>query len=262
LSQGCSWTNRVAVEQTVAQTVSGGDIETKQSFSTTWRFAVLGRDADGGLSMEAVFERLQIKMRSPMGNWNFDSAGIDDPGSPLAALRGLSGGRFTFTIGPDMRVREVGGLAELSAQMAAAAKDPELASIAGSYINEASIRASLETMFGLFPDKNIAVGESWTRTSTPGGGMPVVVRGKITATKIAGDRLSARVEGRIEPAGESGTVELRGRQSGIVELDARRLRILGGSISQDLAGRVQVGGTMVPMTVKSSTRFELADQEP
>ena len=43
------------VQQRVAQTVSGGDIETRQSFSTTWRFAVLGRDAEGGLSMEGTF---------------------------------------------------------------------------------------------------------------------------------------------------------------------------------------------------------------
>ena len=251
-----SWRTKVEVRQSVSQTIGGRDIESRQSFSTTYRFKVLGRDADGGLSIEAVYENLALKLTSRLGSASFDSSEPDDPSSPLAALGGLVGGSFTFALGPTMRLGGIGGLPELAARMAAAAKDPAFASSASAYMNEGSIRHSLEAIFGLFPAAKVAAGESWIVESAMDCSMPLVSRNKITATKAAGYRISARIEGVIGPAGGGGAVELRGTVSGGVELDAASLRILGGCMNQNLSGSVLVRGTRIPMEVKNSMRFE------
>ena len=259
LDTGSSWATRVSAEQTLTQSMGGRDIEARQSFSTTYRFTVLGRDPGGALSMEAVYEGLSLRISSPLGTWSFDSSGAVDPESRFAALRALVGGRFTFSLGPDMRVRDLGGLSELAARIAVAARNPILAASASSWMNEAAMRSSLEAMFGLFPGGKIAVGQSWNVSSSPGGGMPVVAHNTITATKVSGDKMSATIDGRIEGAGEGGAAELRGKQDGSVDLDRARLRILGGGVSQDLVGSVMVSGTKVPITVHSVISFDSVD---
>ena len=251
-----TWSTRMSAEQTLTQVVGGCDIESRQSFSTTYRFTVLGRDPGGALSMEAVYDGLSLRMSSPLGNLSFDSSEPVDPKSRFATLYALVGGRFTFSLGSDMRVRDLGGLAELAARIAAAARNPELAATASSWLNEASMRSSLEAMFGLFPSGNIAVGQSWNVTSGSGGGMPIVAHNRITATKVSGESMSATIDGSIEPAGEGGAAELRGKQSGSVDLDRMRLQILSGKMRQDLVGSVMVSGTKVPITVHSVISFD------
>lgn len=266
LTAGSTWANKVDVEQRIAQRVGGRDIETRLSFSTTYRFTLLSREPDGDLRMEAAYERLAIRASSPTGDWSFDSAanpagpvGTAGKGPRLDALRALVGGRFAFVLGTDMAVRGITGLAELAARMAAASGNPALASVAGSWMGEAPVRMGLEAVFGLFPRKKVALGESWTLAPVPVGGIPITVRSRITATKVSGDKLSARVEGIIEPAGDRADEGLRGTQTGAVELDTASLRITGGTMGQDIVGSVMVGGTKVPMTVSGTTRFESAD---
>jgi hypothetical protein len=160
-----------------------------------------------------------------------------------------------------MRVRNLGGLAELAARLAAAAENPALASTASAYLSEASIRQSLEAMFGLFPAAKVGVGDSWSIAISPSCGFPLSSRVKVTATKVAttkvaGDRIAAKIEGVIESGGEGSASELRGTESGSVDLDIASLRILGGSKSQNFTGTMLVRGTKIPMTVTSATRFE------
>ena len=260
LGPSSTWTTKVSAEQTLTQSMGGRDIEARQSFSTSYRFTVFGRDPGGALSMEAAYEGLALRISSPLGNWSFDSSGPADPESPFAALRALVDGRFTFSLGADMRVRDLGGLSELAARIAATARNPVLAANASSWMSEAALRTSLEAMFGLFPSGKIAVGQSWNLTSSPGGGMPVVVHNTITATKVSGEKMSATIDGRIEPAGEGGAAQLRGSQSGSVDLDRAGLRILGGGMSQDLVGSFMVRGTEVPITVHSVISFDGVDR--
>ena len=266
LTAGSTWANRVDVEQRVEQRIGGRGIETRLSFSTTYRFTLLGRGAGGELRMEATYERLAIKAASPAGDWSFDSAassagtfGTARNGPRLDALRALAGGRFAFVLGTDMAVRGITGLPELAARMAAASGNPALASVASSWMGEAPVRMGLEAIFGLFPRKKVAPGESWALAPAQVGGIPITVRSRVTATKVSGDKLSARVEGIIEPAGDRADDGLRGTQTGAVELDTASLRITGGTMGQDIVGSVMVGGTKVPMTVSSTTRFESAE---
>jgi hypothetical protein len=256
LQAGTSWTNTVVVAQTITQEISGRAIEAKQDFSTTYRFKVLGRGEKDSLSMEASYERLKLDMKSPAGSISFDSGDSVDPSSPLGVMTALIGGRFTFKLGTDLKVSEVGGLSELAAKMAAAAKDPALASMASSYLNESSIRQSLESLFGLFPTRSIRPGESWTSSSSLNTGVSASMKSKLTAIKVAGDQISTKVEGEIEPLEKGATSELRGHLSGSLELNAASLRILDGNISQSLSGKIAINGTSIPITVTSSIRYE------
>jgi hypothetical protein len=256
LKAGASWTNTVSVAQTIVQELSGRAVETKQDLSTRYRFTVLGRGEGGALAMEASYEYLKLDIKSPVGSLSFDSCDSVDPASPLSPMGALIGGRFTFKLGADLEVSEVGGLSELAAKTAAAAKDPALAATASAFLNEASIRQSLESLFGLFPATKVASGESWTSSFSLGSGVSVSTKSKLIATKVLGDRVSAKLEGEIESAGDGGVHELHGSLSGTVELDVASLRLLGGDMSQSLAGRVTVGGASIPIKVASRIRYE------
>jgi hypothetical protein len=236
-------------------------MKTEQYFSTTYRFTVLGRGLKGELSIEAVYDRLVLKMKSPTGNYSYDSALNEDLSSPLAALRGLVGGRLTFALGSDLRIGEIGGLPELSARIAAAARNPALAVVAAATMGEAPIRRSLESIFGLFPKGHVAAGDSWAMEASPtegssGSGALAASRCKITAVKVNGDRFSAKVE--AIPAGPAGgeASMLCGALSGHVELDSARLRVLSGAMKMDIDGSVIVRGTKIPTKIKSAMHFE------
>jgi len=200
-------------------------------------------------------------MKSPTGNYSYDSALNENPSSPLAALRGLVGGRITFALGRDLRIGEIGGLPELSARIAAAAKDPALATVAAATMGEAPIRRSLESIFGLFPKGHVAAGDSWAMEASPtegssGSGALAPPRCKITAVKVNGDRVSAKAEGaQIGPTDGEASM-LHGALSGHVELDSARLRVISGAMSMDIDGSVIVRGMKIPTKIKSAMRFE------
>jgi hypothetical protein len=82
------------------------------------------------------------------------------------------------------------------------------------------------------------------------------MKSKLTAIKVAGDQISTKVEGEIEPLEKGATSELRGHLSGSLELNAASLRILDGNISQSLSGKIAINGTSIPITVTSSIRYE------
>ncbi len=253
---GASWTNEVAVEQTVVQTIGGRDIESRLFFCMNYRFRLIGRESDGSVAMEAGFERLAIRATSPVGDFSFDSASPAGASPTLAPLAALAGATFRFRLGQDLKVSGIGGLEVLAARIAAAARDPSLAASASSFVNETSIRQSLESIFCFFPTGEVAPGDIWKAESTLGGQAPSVTRYVFTDVKNERGRLTEKVEGRVEPAQAGGGANLRGAISGEVEVDADALRVLAGSIDQELSGIIVVHGVSMPMEVKTLTTFK------
>jgi hypothetical protein len=250
------WTSTVLVEQSIVQTIGSREIATAQSFSTTYRFSLVGRGAGGELAMEASYLRISLKMKSPDGNYSFNSANDAESSASLAALRGLVGGSFTFTLRPDRRVGEIAGLPALAARIAASANDPAIAARASEYLGESSIRASLEMMFGLFPAEEVAVGDRWAIAVSSGKGALDFSRCRATAMKIDGKQLSAKVDGTIESAEEDGRARLGGSLSGNARLDTASLQILAGGITMELAGEIVVRGIKIPVKIARVTSFE------
>ena len=145
----------------------------------------------------------------------------------------------------------IGGLEVLAARIAAAARDPSLAGEPSSFVNKTSIGQSLESIFCFFPTGEVAPGDIWKAESTLGGQPPSVTRYVFTDVKNKRGRLTEKVEGRVEPAQAGGGANLRGAISGEVEVDADTLRVLAGSIDQELSGIIVVHGVSMPMEVKT-----------
>jgi hypothetical protein len=252
LDKASTWRSTLVVDQAIEQRIGSRKIRTRQVSSTTYRFSCLGRNDDGGLSMELSYERLALKLSTAGASYDFDSASTQDPASPLAPLNALVGGRIGFTLGPDHRIGELSGLAELAARIAAASRNPVLAAGASSFLGEGQVRKGLESIFGMFPASSVAVGDSWPLPAS--GGNPTRI--KLTAIGLENDRIAVELTGPVEPSlGGEGT-SLRGELKGKVELDPAGLRVLAGELSLSLEGSVRLRGLDVPMRIASSTRFE------
>ena len=169
---------RYRTTQKTVATISGmpgADTQTvEQTMAQTTAMKVIAVGADGSATIQQTFEAMRMEMTTPNGTIVFDSAVKEPPSDPMVAgmaavLTGMVGEAITIVLKPDGEVVKVEGMGRIFERMSAklpaeVTNSPMVASLKGALSDE-GMRRTVEQSFGLFPDKPVATGETWTRTS-------------------------------------------------------------------------------------------------
>jgi len=250
LQQGASYTLQyvqtlhVRTERATAAGPVGAE-EFTQTNGTGYRFDVLSVGPDGKARVKVTFERVLIKDQGPAGSVDYDSA--DPPAEVPFAVRipaALVGKHFTMTISPKGLISDVQGVEEMVSQVVEDLEDvPEpdhsrmVTDVQQQFTNETML-AMMQPLLDVYPEKPVAVGESWERKDSPAPGITVTnvwtfkeAKDGVNILQLNGS-FSTNPSGLPPEAGPPPTV--RGNAEGTLELSATTGWTLTGSVGRSI----------------------------
>jgi len=272
LEPGKSYGAKMIADQTITQTLMGQTQTITQSIGMGYTYQVQSVDPDGSMWVKITYDWVSYKQDSPMGKVSYDSA--NPPATvPQAAIgyAALVGRGFSAKITPTGEMTDVRGADQMVAEILGAMNLPagsardQVEALLRTQLSDEALKDSFEKAALFYPDKPIAVGDSWSGQIALASGMPMIL--DTTWTLKARKNGVATVETRsdvrpnpgakpLELAGMSISYELSGVQSGSMDLDEKTGWLLGGTLKQDVSGKVSAMGTSWPITIVSNIRFE------
>ncbi len=272
LEAGKSYGAKMIADQILTQTLAGQTQTMTQTVGMAYTYDVQSVEPDGTMLVKATYDWVLYKQDGPLGKVSYDSA--NPPASvPQAALgyAALVGQGFTMRLKPTGEIVDVQGVDEMIAQMldalgvpAGSARDELEASLRSQFGGEA-LKESFEKAGLFYPDKPVAVGDSWSKPIALESGVPMVL--DTTWTLKARKNGVATVEARsnvqrnpgakpLEMAGMTISYEMSGEQTGTMELDEKTGWPVSATMKQNLTGQISAMGMTWPMTIVSDIRFE------
>jgi hypothetical protein len=190
------WTKGDEVRYRISQqsntTLSGlpglNDMSIDQNISQVVRMTVEDITADGNATIRETFESMRLEQSAPTGKVVFDSTtpheSTDTSEAAVAAMMSaLVGESITMVIAPSGSVSRIEGMTRiLDKAMKSLSLTPGAAVVMNQLkglVGDDAIRGMFDQSFGIFPDRPLRVGDSWTSQFEPTN--PVL--GKLTASR-------------------------------------------------------------------------------
>ncbi len=284
LAKGKTYYERTVIDQHMVQTVMNMQQVMDQGIGTGLQMDVLDVDPQGNMRIRNTYNWSMATRTGSMGNLNYDSAKQTTPppgAEPFAALLGQS---YIIRITPKGEVLDVNGVEELQAAVrkklpAGAEAGPALGALS-QYLDKNSIKQMLESALGVYPDKPVEVGESWSKKRVFSPMFELTIDSKWTLQKledgvaIIATTSSSRSNANkpVEAGGMKMRFDLAGTQDGTIRMQQATGLILLGQAQQQLKGEIklgdsaQVGSTQgppamaIPVVFDTKVRMEMSDK--
>ena len=218
----------------------------------------------GNKQIVTAIDRLRIKMGMAGMNIDVDTdkpaSGTNSGSDPFSKinnmLAGVKGRTFTMDVDPEGHVVAVKGMEEMGKAIADSLQLEgedrlEFEKRFGQQLNEKATREQFERVWLIFPNREVKVGDSWTKTYSIGGQMPGKYVSEYTVKEIEGDMVTLEEETKIEPNGEEGP-SVKGKITGTAVVDSRSGLIVNSD--QDMKMTVSVNGFEVESKGKTKIK--------
>jgi hypothetical protein len=257
--------------------LADGDRIDRGTYSSIYEFRVLEARRDGAVRLEAVLKRAKITKKSPAGDWAFDSAAKNPPGTmnpEMVLYMCMVDEPFQMTVAADGTLGDFGGLAEAVDRMVdnklippADERPRAKAFIEGSF-SPGGLRDTLGRAFEFYPGKAAAVGDRWTRTTENVSGIVFDVNNKLLLKSRTEREAVISVRGQVvgkdvDPAPPI-RWEVMGTQTGTVTLAPSDGRLLHAdyTLKLDAEATVEQDGKPVVTPVESTISMRIAPPVP
>ena len=277
--EGESYKARMVTDQKISQAVQGQKQEIPQTVSFGFTYNVKEVRDDGTAVVQVSYDSVQFKQEGPMGKIEYDSASPSDSIHPMvkgfAALVGLG---FSMEVTPTGKVVKVEGAGEMLSRMMESIDMPTPAARAAmeekmkDQFGDQALKEMMEQMMAIYPDEPVAIGDSWSKRVVISKGTPMIMDNTWTLKSRGNGVAVLEVQSKVEPnpgaeAMEMGVAkvkqELRGAQSGTIELDEATGWTLRSTLNQKLSGNmvIQTGvegapSMTIPISIESVIRLE------
>jgi hypothetical protein len=302
LRKGQSFPVRTSVEQHVTQEAGGAKQQMSQNMGFGYVIRVEGVDDQGNATVRMEYQSVRLSMKGADKRMNMEYDSDDPPEVPEApeapeaaedadatndgqtvgrGLGAVVGQSFTMTLTPAGKVTGVAGLKAVAdavlknTQLPAGPTGAAIKKAVAEQFSEAAIREQTENMLAFYPDRPVAVGDSWTRKTKADRGLAVITNTTYTLTGredgLATIELKAKVSAnpgaKPTDAGLAKIVyELAGTATGSMNVDEATGWARSSHLKQDLAGtmNVQILGRdpiAVPTTMTSVLTVEPGEEK-
>jgi hypothetical protein len=256
--QGEAHLQRMTMEQVITQTIEGENIVINQTMGFDMLQEVLDVDTDGVANLKVTYTAARMKHASMMGNFIYDSANPPQELPPQAmSIAALVGKSFTMKMKANGEILALGGLDKLLEDTVNALELPDgpmkraLAKALREQYGEVAMKESMQQASLTYPDKPLAVGDSWEHTAVTTRGFAASMKNRYTVASRKNGVVTLDIHSQVtdNPKGEPmdmGVIKLRykisGEQKGTSEVDAKTGQAIRSNVKQSMSGTVQVIG--------------------
>ncbi len=227
--------------------------ENKISVLGNYSMAVVEEESDRKI-LEVIFQRFVMDMSMMGMEMNIDTdkpvvieEGVDlrqDPSGIMAKMFGaIKGKAFQLVINKEGDIEKVTGFDAIVKSMVDSLNIPEEAKgqmrmVASQQFNEQAMKDQFVHALFIFPNKKVAVGDSWIKGFETKGQAPAKYTTTFTVTSIEGDHVNLRTQTKISSLSGT-TVDLNGEQTGTLVVDKQSGLVKHGEFLQDIRGTAE-----------------------
>jgi Family of unknown function (DUF6263) len=185
--------------------------------------------------------------------------GNNDEKNPMEMVNrifgAISGKKFVMKVNQEGKIEELTGINEMANAIADSmhleGKDrQEMMAKFNQQFNEKGMKGQFERVLYIFPNKEVKVGDSWTKSTAVTGQMG----GKYTSTykvkDIEGDMVTLEEKSKIESETEG--MGMDGKVTGLLVIDSRSGLMVNAD--QDMVINVDKGGMKITMNAKNKVK--------
>lgn len=255
----------------IIQKINGVEQKTNMEISGRMNFKVKGIQ-DNEYLMAVSYSSLKMKMNSPMGEMTVSTEnGSRDVFSKV--MSSMIGKEFSVKMQKTGFISDIKGIDNVFSGVFSSFPDiPEsqkkqvLAQLKQAY-GEKAFKGNIEMITAIFPDKEVAIGESWDNSVNLESGMSGVMNNKFTLAEIESDTViingvskitTADKEAYVQTNGMPTKYDLTGKATSIFRLDPETNWIIEGIIEQKISGNFEIqdnpnlpGGMKIPMVMNN-----------
>lgn len=206
----------------------------------------------------------RFKMKTSIAGFNIDvdtdePAPGGDPQNPLDMLNkvfgAIKGQTFSMKVTPEGNITEVKGFETLGMRLADSLgfegekKEMMMKQLNGRF-NADEIRQSLGRFWYIFPNKEVKVGDTWTKSSELGGNVPAKYISNYKVTDIEGDMVTLEENTKIQTKEEG--KEVSGKVTGSMVVDSRSGLVV--TADQEMTINATENGKTVEIKVTSKLK--------
>ena len=241
LEKGKSFKQKIITTMSMKMNAMGQNIDINTISDLTLKFEVLGQN-NGVFDVQASYVRVKTNTSSPMGTFAIDS---DSPETSFDrsvgdVFKSIVGIPIDFQINKKGKVTSVKGVEKITEKLNVVSND-QFKQMFDQQFSENSIQVLFDQMISSFPEKSVAIGESWDISENlNANGLDLISKRKLTLKQVKDNIATVDCVGTLTtPEGGSNmkiqgmeaTVSMKGEQSGTLKFDLKT----GWTISSDIS---------------------------
>jgi hypothetical protein len=247
-------------KQTVKQTIpSMGDMTIEMKVDGAFNLKVLELTRDGA-RLEVQYSSLKVDSKSPMGNVNVDSNGKSE-NMENKVVRSMIGKPFYVYMTRHGVIEKVEGSENLlSGINSLGLNDATMQNarqLLQQTVGESSLKTSLETGLLNYPDKKVAMGDTWRNKTELTFNFPILLDNEWSLKTMEGSVATIEANGELTttdkekittlPNGIKSKVDLAGKQSAAGKLNVKTGWPTELTVTSRMSGKlVLLAGGMIP----------------
>jgi hypothetical protein len=281
--------------QQITQTTMGQEQNMEQTIGMGMDFDITDVNDRGDVWVRYTYRWVNFRQKGPMGEIVYDSSQKDVNAPPVAqGFAALLNEGFAVKLTPQGKAVQVVGLDKMrnsiSQKLSVGPMREHMLKGMEQFLSEEAMKEFTENSFMVYPDKEVAIGDSWTKTVSMTRGFPMTIANKCTLKDRKGGVATLDVSSEIKtnPGAkpmEMGpttkmTYELTGTQQGQVRMDETTGLPLTSSLEQQISGQVKVmmpapmqaqkpdqnqppspTEMTIPMKIKSAVSMEMTERK-
>lgn len=233
--------------------------------SNYYSMDVVGEEG-GAKTIHSTYDRFKMKMNmagmhidvdsdKPMPSLGTTEEGEDPMKMMNVILGAIKGRKFTMKVNAEGKVMEVTGFEEMAKSIADsiggdAARRQKIMDGFNKQFSDKTVGDQFERILYIFPNKVVKVGDSWQKTTNPGGAMGGTYNSTYTVTEIEGDMVTLEEKSKIDGTSEGMT--MKGTIEGTLVVDSRS----GLVVNADQDMNITAGEPGKAIEIKGKTKIK------
>lgn len=207
------------------------------------------------MNMGVAGMNIDIDSDKPMPNLGLGD-GEEDPMKMLNGVLGaIKGRKFSMKVNAEGKVEEVTGFKDMAQSITDSLnldekKRSDMMQKFNEQFNESNIKSQFERVLYIFPNKEVKVGDSWQKNTTPGGQMGGKYNSTYTVKEIEGDMVT--LEEKSEVDGLSDEMKMSGEITGILVVDSKSGLVV--TADQEMSMKTTANG--MDIHIKGKTKIK------
>lgn len=240
--------------------------ETRQTDMTAYYSMFVAEDNGSVKTIKAKYERFKMSLDIAGLNIMIDSDNPVNQGGSKTEVSEIMGmmnkffgaikrQEFTMKVNSEGSITEVTGFDQMAASIADSlglqgASREQMLQAFGKRFNGDAVKEQMERFLFIFPDKEVKVGDSWTKSSSQKGLMDAKYNSVYKVTDIEGEMVTVEELTTINSANPQ--TELTGEIKGELVIDSRTGLVVNAD--QDIKANTKEKGNAVKITGKTKVK--------
>jgi hypothetical protein len=282
LEAGKQYYMQTIIDQQISNPTSSQEETAVITMGTGAQLDVRNIDANGNAQVTYTYKWIKIGVKTGTEGKVYDSSKKDSTvPKELQWFAPLLEESFSLKISPEARISEIKDLEKVRSNVRQKLPQGSMQELAmnslNQWLDEQTIRESIENSMAIYPDRPVGVGDSWSRNVTYSSGSAMIFENKWTLKERKNGVAVIEVASTIKPnpqakpaemgsPGMTSSSEFTGNQQGLIEIQESTGLIINSKINQQMSGKTTitrpgVPDEVTPMEITGVISMETSDWE-